>query len=345
LDNGYKILCYKNISEPQFYSLLKKIIYKATYCKKCGVCIAECPNNAISFYPQFKINTKNCKHCLNCLIFVDNGCLLAKSRYGVIGGNIMNKNKINLDRYSTFGLREEWLVNYFRSPNEWKIGLGSKQIPAFRRWLTEAQLIENNKPSSLFDLIKDQSIEFIWAILWINLCRNSPIAKWYSNLEFKLWERNKLNDHIFSLYPQYAEGTLRNPINALLNTFDNSKYLSDKIKIGLLIKRGRNVQSIDKVGSNEIHPVALLYCLYQYAEKNEYYDFTLSELYREDAELTPYRIFGIEKQALADILRGLQENKYKFVHVEFAANLDNVFLNNEYSAIEVLEIMLGGTAQ
>ena len=141
-----------------------------------------------------------------------------------------------------------------------------------------------------------------------------------------------------------TERTRQNALNSWLDTLNNN-LLSDKLKLGVLNKKGRTILSVEKRGSNEVHPIAILYCLYKYAEKNEYYDLTLSELYREDAELTPYRIFGIEKQALANILRGLQENKYKFIHVEFAANLDNIFLNKEYTVLEVLEIMLEDTVR
>jgi len=109
-----------------------------------------------------------------------------------------------------------------------------------------------------------------------------------------------------------------------------------------LTKKGRSIIAVEKRGTNEVHPIALLYCLYRYAEKNGYYDFTLSELYRADNELTPYRIYGIEKEYLAKVLRGMQETRYGFIRVEFAANLDNIFLNNDYSSLEVLEILLEG---
>ena len=343
---GYHIQYIKKSNDQIFASILKKIIYKATYCGRCGACTAECPTGAISFLPSIKIDSKKCINCLKCITFVDKGCLLAKSRHGVIGGSIMTENNKNLDRYSTFGLREEWLVKFVNNPSNWKNGLGSKQVPAFRRWLIESEIIDNkNELRKIFYILQKKSIKDIWSIIWVNLCMNSPIVKWYSNLDFKLWERTEIQEAIFSQYPQYSEGTLKNPISALLNTFDNSVYLSNKLNLGILYKKGRSIKSIEKKGTNEINPVILLYCLYKYAEKNEYFDFTLSELYEKNMELTPYRIFGIEKEYLANILRGLQESKYKFIRVEFAANLDNIFLNNEYTSIEILEILLEEKSQ
>ena len=338
---SYLISYKKTNNEQVFPSIIKKIAYKTTFCTRCGACEVECPTNAIQLYPRFSINSKKCVKCLKCITFVDKGCMIAKSRHGTIGGIIMSQSKINFDRYSTFGLREEWLINFLNESNMWKEGLGTKQIPALRRWLMEAELMNSKKePEKLVFLIKALSIKKIWEIIWINLCCNSPIVNWYSKLPFQNWERKSINEIIFSDFPQYSEGTLKNPVNALINTFDNSNSLSEKLQLGILTKKGRSVKSIYKKGTNDIDPVAIIYSLYRYAEKNGYYDFTLSELYEEDIELTPYRIFGIEKEYLSKILIGMQESKHRIISVEFAANLDNIFLNSEYSSIEVLEILL-----
>ena len=331
----------KNNNGQVFPSIIKKIAYKTTFCNRCGACEVECPTNAIELYPEFSINSQKCLKCLKCISFVDKGCIVAKSRHGTIGGTIMSQTKINFDRYSTFGLREEWLINFLNDSNMWKEGLGTKQIPALRRWLIEAELMNSNKESQkLSTIIQTLPNKNLWEIIWVNLCMNSPICNWYSKLPFQNWERKSINEKIFSDFPQYSEGTLKNPVNALINTFDNSNSLSEKLQLGILTKKGRSVKSIFKKGSNNIDPIAIIYCLYRYAEKNGYYDFTLSELYEDGIELTPYRIFGIEKDYLSKILIGMQENKNRIISVEFAANLDNIFLNNEYSSIEILELLL-----
>jgi len=221
-DYGIYIKYVKKNSNQIFSSILKKIAYKTTFCIKCGACEIECPNSAIKMNPKIEIDINRCSSCLNCITFVDKGCLLAKSRHGVIGGSVMSDTKVNFDRYSTFGFREEWIINIFNSQQNWKQGLGSKQIPAFRRWLIEAELFnEKNKVQKIFLILRDKTLNIVWPILWNNLCINSPIVKWYSNLEFTLWSRKNLNEKIFSQYPQYSEGTLKNSIAALLNTFNN----------------------------------------------------------------------------------------------------------------------------
>ena len=324
-----------------FPSILKKIAYKTTFCNRCGACEVECPTNAVKLYPKFAIDSHKCIKCFKCISFVDKGCIVAKSRHGTIGGTIMSQTKINFDRYSTFGLREEWLNNFLHDPNMWREGLGTKQVPALRRWLIEAELMNKHKePEKLRELVLTLPSKKLWEIVWINLSLNSPICNWYCKLTFQNWDRTSLNEKIFSDFPQYSEGTLKNPINALINTFDNSDALSEKMQLGILAKKGRSVKSIYKKGTNNIDPITIVYLLYRYAEKNGYHDFTLSELYEEGIESTPYRIYGIEKEYLSKILIGLQENTNRIISVEFAANLDNIFLNNDYTSIEILELLL-----
>ena len=53
------------------------------------------------------------------------------------------------------------------------------------------------------------------------------------------------------------------------------------------------------MGSNDIHPMAVLYSLYRYAISENKYKLTVSELYREEnKDGGPYLIFGIERSAL-----------------------------------------------
>ena len=58
----------------------------------------------------------------------------------------MTKRTSGIDRYSTFGLREVWLEEFFTYGDEWleNNSLGPKQVPAVTHWLAEAQLIDSN---------------------------------------------------------------------------------------------------------------------------------------------------------------------------------------------------------
>lgn len=84
------------------------------------------------------------------------------------------------------------------------------------------------------------------------------------------------------------------------------------------------------MGSNDIHPMAVLYSLYRYAISKNKYKLTVSELYREEnKDGGPYLIFGIERSALENILRWLQESKRELIRVDLAADLDNINLSED----------------
>lgn len=337
IDLKYK----KHYHDIVFQSILKKISFKATYCVKCGACEIECPTNAITVNPYIYVDSDKCTSCFKCLNFTDKGCLLAKSRHYNKGENIMSKKKKGIDRYSTFGLRENWLRNFFDNPSDWKNGLGVKQIPAFRRWITEAELLDKNTQiTETYKILKDKNDKIMWPIIWTNLCHNSIIVHWYSNLDFGLWNRDDLEEKLFIDFPGYSEGTLKNPLRALFNTFDTSNFLSNILNLGVLSKKGRGVKSINKIGSNDVYPIALLYSIFKYAEHNEYFDLTLSEFYGSSSRLSPYKIFGVEKKYLSKMLRGLQSSHKDFIRIEFAANLDNIFVNNNYSSKDVLSTII-----
>ncbi len=98
------------------------------------------------------------------------------------------------------------------------------------------------------------------------------------------------------------------------------------MKIGLVEKVGRE-KVVKKIGSDNIHPIAILYSLYRYAIAKGRYKLTVSEFYREDnKDGGPYLIFGISRDALEKKLRWLSENFKEYIYVELTADLDNINL-------------------
>lgn len=331
-------------------SIIKKVLNKITYCVSCGVCEAECSNSAIKFVPWLEIDSNKCKHCYTCLNLNSFGCVLAKSVSIPKGGKFMKS--YGLDKYSTFGMREAWIRDFFSKRDKWfeDNNLGPKQIDAFIIWLREAEILENtlknkkiseigNRLIGIFN--KDETI--VWEIIWINLFYNSKIVQWYlSNL---LWNTelskkdilNKLKDS----FPNLSEGTLKNPLDALFNLFENNNFIGNILRIGEIKKIG-NERIISKIGSDDIHPTAILYSLYRYAISKGKYKLTVSEFYKENnKDGGPYLIFGISRPALENILRGLQEKRKDLIKVDIVADLDNIYLSDSvknYS--QILEYMV-----
>ena len=69
----------------------------------------------------------------------------------------MNSSKKGIDRYSTFGLRDEWMPLIFTHEERWheRNNLGPVQVKAVRSWLANAGLIVKEKVTPLFGRIRD----------------------------------------------------------------------------------------------------------------------------------------------------------------------------------------------
>ena len=341
--NEKEIIKFSNISRNIIaQSEIKKVLYKSTYCIHCGACEVECPTGALKVIPEVKINTKLCTHCSNCLNFVEKGCLVAKS-VNVYGGNKMRGNKIATSKYQNFGMRREWLLLFLRNIDRWfeNNNLGNRQKESLKTWLKDADLLsEKNTPTRLAKLLSNIPNElFVWEIIWANLYYNVNLIKWYlaSIVWGEVFSSKELVEKVMQADPSSKEKTTQNSISSLFNLFDTSP-LGKELKIGIIEKRGRE-RVVKKLGTDDIHPLAVAYSLYKAAEHIGRRDFTVSELYHRDFEGGPYKLFGISRDKLERILRGLQEDKDQILRVDLAADLDNIYLRDDLTSLDIVKIM------
>lgn len=343
-----KVIEFSNIKNSSIKSKIRKVLYKTTFCVNCGICESECPNFALKSIGGVKINPHLCENCHKCSYFSKNGCIVAASVYTSVGGK-MKKKTSGIDKYSTFGLRQEWLNEFFVSGEEWLSNntLGPKQVPAVLRWLIDAEILDRTKKTitelghQLLKIYeKDRSLA--WLIIWNNMYYNSAVVEWY--LDKNPWKittnKQDLKERITQDYPGYSKGTLSNPIDAMINMFDNSP-LGRELGIGIIEKKGRAVKSITKAGVRNIEPYAVAYSLYKLAENTSRRNFTITELFNEETRGGPYKIFGLPQEELEKTLRGLQERKERTLNVELAADLDNIHLRDDLTPKDILKIYLG----
>jgi len=342
-----EIIEISNIRENiRLQSKIRRILHKSTFCIHCGVCEAECSTGALKTEPKLQIDTNLCSHCGNCTYFVRNGCLVSKSVDVGIGGGNVKKRTGGIDKYSTFGIREEWLDEFLNFEDQWldNNNLGSKQVQAMLRWLMDAELIDSKSKKISFlekhlkEIYKIEPL-FVWSIIWVNLYYNSPVIEWYCNeIEWdSITTKSELKENIGIKYPNLSKGTLSNPINAMVNMFDRSP-LGNDFRIGSLEKKGRIVKSIKKLGSDDIHPLAVAYSLYKAGEYNWRKDFTVSEIYNKEFHGGPYKLFGISKNKLKRILRGLQENNERILRADLTADLDNIYLRDDITPLDIIQL-------
>ncbi|HPS60131.1 MAG TPA: phosphoadenosine phosphosulfate reductase family protein [Candidatus Cloacimonas sp.] len=340
VDDTTLTLTSKNVNEyPVIRGLLTKIVNKTTYCVHCGLCEVECPIQAISFKPSLKID-ESCVHCHKCSTSIEKGCILAQSLQLPIGGEKMKKSTTGLDRYKKFGMREMWVNSFLSDPERWfeTNTLGTDQIPSFKRWLKDANLLNNsNSPSELVGVLAScEYNDVIWQIVWVNLFYNSPIVNWYISLPFdRAYTKNELLELLLIEFPGIARSTLNNPLSALLNTFDNSP-LGSTFRIGEIEKKGKSIERVMKRRLLQINTATMIYALYKYAEVNNKYYLTVRELIDSKSNGGPIKIFGLKQSNLVEVLRGIQEYDSELLKVDLVANLDNINLNKNYNPIGAL---------
>jgi phosphoadenosine phosphosulfate reductase len=313
---------------------LRAISYKTAYCVRCRACEVECPVGALTVGKRIQINEKECIHCHKCITFEEKGCLAAKSLQIGKGGEGVK----GIDRYHSFGMRKEWLTEYFRDPNGWwrSNNLGNKQFEAMRTWLRESEIIRANEISDLGKRLQALGSEnpITWYVIWTHLAKNSALVKWYlANIGWAYSiSRSELID---SLPSSISQRTRENGVKTLLSLLRDTPFGVD-LMLGRLEKRERGSVYVAKIGVDmNIPPVAVLYSLYRYAESIGRYDLSLHEFYQQ-ADDGPYFLFGVEEEALRKILTGLASRFPKYLSVEFIRDLENIYAFRDHSSLEVI---------
>lgn len=259
-----------------------------------------------------------------------------------------------VDRYSTFGLREEWLTSFFDLLDDWFSEnsrlLGPKQIPAMLNWLREAELVDlkEKKVTELAKILKPVYASnplLVWQIIWTNLSFNSSIVNWYvtaTKNDIK-YTKNDLVELLKEDYPNLKGATLKNPVDALVNTFVNSPlgttdaYADDNLKMGLLEKKGASVISVQRYGTSKVSQIVVAYSLYKNAEINNMYELTVTDIY-EKGYMGVSNIFNMDSESFMNALRGLTTNEV--LSADLLGGLENIHLASEFSSFDVLKRLI-----
>lgn len=351
-DENYLEILIPNASQDIiFISHFKKILNKTTYCVHCEVCEIECPTGALSVVPNVSIDLTKCVHCLKCINFKDNGCIAANSVKVTQGKNNMNMNDtlMSIKKFNTFGFRKAWVKSYIDSPDNFfdeakSIINTKKQLPIFVNWMIGAGLFNPNKTiSELGHLLLPQfslQSQIFWEIVWIELSNNTELGYWYNSTItlHSSYSREEMSALLQTAFPDVPESSRDNSLKALLNTLKESP-LGAEIRIGIVSKCGGK-PIVTRGIYNELSLVAAAYSLYRYAEKTGRYSFTLSELYNPEQKEGIVRQFGIEREALEQILRSLEQDHNQVLRSELKMGLDNIILREDLNSKDIVKLLL-----
>lgn len=357
-------------SDIKFLSLFKSVIIKSVYCVNCGYCAAECKSGCIDMANGVHISNQ-CKHCFSCHDIYSH-CL----RYNSIKNRIGVKAMTGLDRYYSFGIKENWLRVYFDyegTSSFWKSD-GDGEVPnkkkdAFLNFVKDAGLVDEDKSlkgkeykyikykpnkfaEKMFSLGVDD--ESMWAYLMCNLvyAKDSEEFRWFiKNIPFSETstpESIKLR----------LDEVMENDKSGLgkRNICDALKSFLIKTPFGKQLGLGSVIDYEEKVSSNGRETITLnyfvrgswknpdekviLYALYKFAEAcGNYRQFTLTRLLDtsvESAGISPTQIFGLNRETMEKILNGLTFNYPDLIEARFTLGLDNITLKSDKTANEIL---------
>ena len=104
----------------------------------------------------------------------------------------------------------------------------------------------------------------------------------------------------------------------------------------------RYLNSIQRIVWQDADARVILYSLYKFAEAcGDYYQFTLTRLMDITVEsdgVSPVQIFGLDKDTMTGILKGLATNYPDYISVAFTLDLDNINLRQEKTSTDVLDL-------
>lgn len=323
-----------------FIGLVKRALYKSTFCINCEACEVECPTGALSILPEAKIDLTKCIHCHKCLTFHELGCIVAHS----LKTTNDKPTKMKLIGYNNFGLKEEWLDYYMLNHEDFfnseGHGLNTKeQLPSFTKWLIHSEVLDDAKNKRLTILgnllvsIYQDNPSLVWEILWINLTYSSPIAKWYAQSVPFLNETADadLKEMVKLDYPDSSDTTIKNIVYALLRTLKESPIGSDLCQY---IRTDK--QKFIRHQYTDVSCEAIAYSLYRYGEFVDSKELRVSSLFN-DTEHGAKIEFGIDRNSLMKKLRHLHSEG--ILIAELNMGLDHITLRPDLNSTSVLELL------
>lgn len=335
----FKLLDNNNI---QLRYLIRRVINKAAYCINCEACELECPTGALSVYPQIKIGLSKCTHCHKCLEYHNVGCIVADS---LIKPAEINLSKMKISKYGTFGIHSEWVDQFFKETETFFNDnyLGVKQIPSFKAWLKDAEIIDEKGLLTEFGRIcvelNKNNATLLWEVIHINLCYNSPLLSWYvSEIAFGVEYEKKTMEKlaIEHFQSEFKETTITYAVQALVQTFKYSPIGEDFEQYKCLDKKGTR---FTREAYCDLSPEAIAYSLYKYGADKNLSIIRVSDLYRMDVQSGVFKEFGLRRTDFEKALRFLSSDTNRVLIAELNMGLEHITLRDDltpYSALAQL---------
>lgn len=323
---------------PLFTKLLKNVFRKTACCIGCKECEADCHKGMIHMHDGKVTIAEGCVHCSQCHK-VDKGCLIYKSLELPRGGTKMGKTQ-SLNCFSHHAPKLDWMEQYFTFKNEFKDKntLGSQMFSFFKRFLKDADLLDDNGFTRFAEIISDIGLDenLSWALMLANLAYNPQIGWYICNISFG---ETMSKEYVCSmLVDSGADEKWVNDVWSSLARILDLPF--SHVGLGEMVKEKNKAVALYRTGWQVPDERVILYSLYQFSEKcGNFKQFTLTRLLDISIEsdgISPTQIFGLNRDTMEKILNGLTFNYPDLIEARFTLGLDNITLKSDKSAEEIL---------
>lgn len=323
---------------PLFTKLLKNVFRKTACCIGCKECEADCHKGMIHMHDGKVTIAEGCVHCSQCYK-VDKGCLIYKSLELPRGGTKMGKTQ-SLNCFSHHAPKLDWMEQYFTFKNEFKDKntLGSQMFSFFKRFLKDADLLDDNGFTRFAEIISDIGLDenLSWALMLANLAYNPQIGWYICNISFG---ETMSKEYVCSmLVDSGADEKWVNDVWSSLARILDLPF--SHVGLGEMVKEKNKAVALYRTGWQVPDERVILYSLYQFSEKcGNFKQFTLTRLLDTSIEsdgISPTQIFGLNRDTMEKILNGLTFNYPDLIEARFTLGLDNITLKSDKSAEEIL---------
>lgn len=330
----------KNVVSIRFMYLLRNALRKVVYCVGCKVCMVECPVGAIEMSDDGNVHITNCIHCERCLNR-PKGCIVAQSLSLPKGGGRMN----NLAAYQTRGFRQDWLELYFALGSEFWTNdrMGKNMFMGFKAWMRDADLLDGTTPTKLCEKLKNLGSDSLltWSVIYNNLAYNSSIINWFvlKLLPFQTYENDSLS---IELGDEYTISVKNSALKSLKETIKASP-IGPGLELAEYETKGNSIISIKKTSWTFPEPLAILYCLFKYAENSDnMYSFTIDDLCGEINDhggISPIKLYNLDRNLCKEIIRILSRDYGDFIKTNFNKNMmEDIYLERSKTSMDVVDL-------
>ena len=323
---------------PLFTKLLKNVFRKTACCIGCKECEADCHKGMIHMHDGKVTIAEGCVHCSQCHK-VDKGCLIYKSLELPRGGTKMGKTQ-SLNCFSHHAPKLDWMEQYFTFKNEFKEKntLGSQMFSFFKRFLKDADLLDDNGFTRFAEIISDIGLDenLSWVLMLANLAYNPQIGWYICNISFG---ETMSKEYVCSmLVDSGADEKWVNDVWSSLARILDLPF--SHVGLGEMVKEKNKAVALYRTGWQVPDERVILYSLYQFSEKcGNFKQFTLTRLLDTSIEsdgISPTQIFGLNRDTMEKVLNGLTFNYPDLIEARFTLGLDNITLKSDKSAEEIL---------